>query len=240
MATMASATIPVGPAFAFTMATRQIRVVTVDEHELVQEGLAALINREPDMTVVAAAASGREALDSIRRHRPDVVTLDLLLSDMPGDDLARRILAEFPRTRIVAITSAQGYQHARRALDAGIQGYLSKAAPNSEMVRAIRQVQAGRRAIPGPVAAGIAEHLTEEALTPREIQVLQSVARGNRNKQVAAQLSIAEETVRMHMKNILGKLDANNRTHAVTIAVTRGILRSWDGSGRAAGRTANA
>lgn len=114
------------------------------------------------------------------------------------------------------------------ALDAGIHGYLSKAAPNYELIRAIRQVRAGRRAIPGPVASKVAEHLIEEALTPREIQVLQLVARGNRNKQVAAQLSIADETVRMHMKNILGKLAANDRTHAVTIAVTRGVIRLWE------------
>ena len=150
---------------------------------------------------------------------------------MPGEDLARRILAEFPHTRIVAITSAQGHMQARRALDAGVRGYLSKAASNSELIRAIRRVQAGGRMIPGPVASRIAEHLTEETLTSREIQVLQLVARGNRNKEVAAQLSIAEETVRMHMKNILGKLAANDRTHAVTIAVTRGMLRLWDAIG---------
>src|SRR5882762_80277 len=130
---------------------RPIRVLTVDAHQLVQEGLAAMINREEDMTVVATASSGEEAIDDVRRYRPDVVTLDLLLPDMPGEELARRILAEFPRTRIVAITGAQGPIHARRALDAGVHGYLSKAAPACDLVRAIRQVQAGGRTIPGPV-----------------------------------------------------------------------------------------
>jgi two-component system NarL family response regulator len=157
-----------------------------------------------------------------------VVTLDLLLPDMTGDALARRILAEFPRTRIVAITSAQGHTHARLALDAGVHGFLSKTGSKCDLVRAIRQVQGGGRMIPGPVASKIAEHLTEEALTRRELEVLHLVARGNRNKEVAAQLSIADDTVRMHMKNILGKLAAHDRTHAVTIAVTRGVLRLWD------------
>jgi DNA-binding NarL/FixJ family response regulator len=230
MAAMAPAAITAGTMSVLRAIHRQIRVLTVDEHQLVQEGLAAMINREDDMSVVAAASSGEEAIEAVRCYRPDVVTLDLLLPDMPGEDLARRILAEFPRTRIVAITSAQGHMHARRALDAGVQGYLSKAAPRSELVRAIRQVQAGGRTIPGPVASKIAEHLDEESLTPREIQVLKLVARGNRNKQVAAQLSIADETVRMHMKNILGKLAANDRTHAVTIAVTRGLVQLWEDS----------
>jgi DNA-binding NarL/FixJ family response regulator len=214
---------------ALRIVPRPIRVVTVDGHQLVQEGLAAMINREEDMTVVATASSGAEALDDVRRYRPDVVTLDLLLPDMPGEDLARRILAEFPRTRILAITSAQGHMHARRALDAGVHGYLSKAAPVCELIHAIRQVQAGARIIPGPSPLQVVERLAEDALTTREIQVLQLVAWGNANKQVAAQLSIAGEAVRMHMKSILTKLSANDRTHAVTIAVTRGILRLEEG-----------
>jgi DNA-binding NarL/FixJ family response regulator len=206
---------------ALRIVPRPIRVVTVDGHQLVQEGLAAMINREEDMTVVATASSGAEALDDVRRYRPDVVTLDLLLPDMPGEDLARRILAEFPRTRILAITSAQGHMHARRALDAGVHGYLSKAAPVCELIHAIRQVQAGARIIPGPSPLQVVERLAEDALTTREIQVLQLVAWGNANTQVAAQLSIAVETVRMHVKNILGKLSANDRTHAVTISDAR-------------------
>src|SRR5712671_4337722 len=164
---------------ALRIVPRPIRVLTVDGHQLVQEGLAAMINREEDMTVVATASSGEEAIGDVRRYRPDVVTLDLVLPDMPGEELAQRILAEFPRTRIVAITSAQGHMHARRALDAGVHGYLSKAAPGSELVRAIRQVQAGARMIPGPVPFKAAGHTTHPVLTTREIQVLQLVAWGN-------------------------------------------------------------
>ncbi|HTS31222.1 MAG TPA: response regulator transcription factor [Bryobacteraceae bacterium] len=228
MAAMAAAAIS-GEPFAILRASRRaIRVLTVDEHHLIQEGLAAVINREDDMAVIATAATGEEALEAVRRLRPDVVTLDLVLPDMPGEDLARRILAEFPRTRIVAITSSQGHVQARRALDAGVHGYISKAAPRWEMVRTIRQVRSGARMVPGPIATKLAEHFNEETLTAREIQVLQLVAWGNRNKEVAAQLSIAEETVRMHMKHISGKLAANDRTHAVTIAMSRGLLRLRD------------
>jgi DNA-binding NarL/FixJ family response regulator len=142
---------------------RRIRVLTVDSQQLVQEGLAAMINREQDMTVVATASTGAEALDDVRRYRPDVVTLDLSLPDMRGETLARRILAEFPQTRIVAITSARSHIHARRAVDAGIHGHLSKAAPVCELVHAIRQVQAGERMIPGPVALQAAERRLQVA-----------------------------------------------------------------------------
>ena len=210
---MASAAAAISFLPAFRAVTRAIRVLTVDGHQLVQEGLADMINREEDMTVVAAASTGEEALDAVRRYRPDVVRLDLLLPDMPGEDLARRILAGFPRTRIVAITSAQGHLQARRALDAGVHGYLSKAVPVCELVRTIRQ----------------------------EIQVLRLFAWGNGNKQVAAQLSIACETVRMHIKSILEKLAANDRAHAVTIAVMRGLLRlDWTNDREAYRRTAHA
>lgn len=177
------------------------------------------------MTVIAAAACGSEALETFRRLRPDVVTLDLLLPDMAGDDLAKRILAEFPGARIVVITSARGDVHMLRALESGVQGYVLKGMPQKELVDVIRQVHAGKKVIPRQVATHIAEHMADETLTPREIQVLQLVARGNRNKEVAAHLSIADETVRMHMKHILGKLAAHDRTHAVTIAVTRGVFQ---------------
>src|SRR5215472_7830843 len=169
---MASAAMAMTVSTGLRAVPRRIRVLTVDGHQLVQEGLAAMINREEDMTVVATASSGEEAIYDVRRYRPDVVTLDLLLPDMPGEDLARRILAEFPRTRIVAITSAQGHLNARRALDAGVHGYLSKAEPVWELVRAIRQVQAGERIIPGPVAFQPAAGGAGETLSAREIQVL--------------------------------------------------------------------
>jgi len=214
----------------------------VDANQLFQEGLAAMIHREDDMALVAAASSGKEAIEDVRRCRPDVVIFDLLLPDMPGEDLARRILAEFPSTRIVAITSAQGRVQARRALAAGVHGLLSKAVPIGELVHAIRMVQAGTRMIPGPVPCRAGGKAAGEKLTTREVQVLQSVAWGYANKQVAAQLSIACETVRMHLKYILGKLGARNRAHAVTIAAARGLLRLADGTnrGEAWGSTANA
>jgi two-component system NarL family response regulator len=157
MACASAAIVAVPISARFRVVPRRIRVLTVDSQQLVQEGLAAMINREQDMTVVATASTGAEALDDVRRYRPDVVTLDLSLPDMRGETLARRILAEFPQTRIVAITSARSHIHARRAVDAGIHGYLSKAAPVCELVHAIRQVQAGERMIPGPVALQAAE-----------------------------------------------------------------------------------
>jgi len=207
---------------------RRIRILTVGGQQLVQEGLAAMMDREEDMTVVATAYSGEEAIADVRRYRPDVVTLDLLLPDMPGEDLARQILAEFPGTRIVAITSAHGHRHMRRALDAGVHGYLSKAVSVSDLVDAIRRVHAGERVLPAQVALHTGTRLCGDALTPREIQILQLVAWGNRNFQIAEQLSIAGETVRMYIRSILEKLGANDRTHACTIAVTRGILRLGD------------
>lgn len=224
MATLVSAIVQGtqrGPAFPWT----SIRVLTVDEHPLVREGLAAVINKETGMEVVAEASSGAEAIDYFRDYRPDVVTLDLLLSDMPGEEVASRILAEFPGARIVVITGARGHSHMLRALRAGVRGLVLKGMPHGELLDTIRQVHAGRKVIPREIASTLAEHFGEETLTPRELQVLRLVAQGNRNKQVAGRLSIADETVRMHMKNILSKLAANDRTHAVTIALTRGIFQ---------------
>jgi DNA-binding NarL/FixJ family response regulator len=201
-----------------------IRVLTVDEHPLIREGLAAIINKEPGMVVMAEASTGEEAIESFRNHRPDVVTLDLLLPDMPGETFAHRILAEFPGARIVAITGARGDVHMLRALEAGVKGLVLKGMSSKELLEVIRHVHAGRQMIPREVASALAEHFGDEALTPREVQVLRLVARGNRNKEIAVHLSIADETVRMHMKNILSKLAANDRTHAVTIALTRGVF----------------
>jgi DNA-binding NarL/FixJ family response regulator len=240
MATAAAAIIYVPTASGLRTVPRRIRVLTVDGHQLIQEGLAAMIDREDDMTVVAMASSGEEAIDDVRRYRPDVVTLDLLLPDMRGEDLARRILAEFPQTRIVAITSVRDHMHIRRALDAGVHGYLSKAVPVCELIRAIRHLEGGERIIPGPVACEFAGHVTGEPLTKREVQVLQLAAWGSSNKQIASQLSIAGETVRLHIRNILQKLAANDRTHAVTIALTRRILLLDTNASEVHGRTAYA
>lgn len=204
--------------------TAPIRVLTVDAHPLVREGLASIINKEPDMQVIAEASAGAEALSLYRRLRPDVLTIDLQLPDQPGDAVVREVLAEFPGARIVVITSLQGDAHMLRALDAGAKGLAFKGMPNGELLEVLRQVHTGRKFIPRAVATTLADHLGEESLTPREVQVLRLVARGNRNKEVAAHLAIADETVRMHMKNILGKLAAHDRTHAVTIALTRGFI----------------
>ncbi len=202
-----------------------IRVLTVDEHSLVREGLAAVIQRNGGMQVVAEAGSGTEAIEAFRKYLPDVVTLDLFLPDIPGEEVARQILAEFPNAKIVAITGARGDAHILRALENGVRGLVLKGRQHSELLTTIRQVHSGRKVIPQQVAEMLAEHFGDESLTPREVQVLRMVANGNRNKEVAARLCIADETVRMHMKNILGKLSAHDRTHAVTIALSRGIIR---------------
>lgn len=189
-----------------------------------REGLSALINREDGMEVIAQAGSGSETIDAYRRYLPDVVTLDLQLPDMLGEDVARQILLQSRDVRVIVITGERGDVRLLRALRAGVHGFVLKGMERQELIETIRQVHSGRKRIPSQVATMLAEHVGEESLTPREIEVLRLVARGNRNKQVAAQLSIADETVRMHMKNILGKLSANDRTHAVTIALSRGIL----------------
>jgi DNA-binding NarL/FixJ family response regulator len=207
------------------MGHTSIRVLTADDQPLVQAGLTAIIDNEPDMAVVARVSSGSEAINSYRRYRPDVATVDLLLPDMPGETVAARILEEFPDARIVILTSAQGDVHIVRALETGVQGYVLKGMANEDLLDVIRQVCAGRKMIPREVASRIAEHFADDALTPREVQVLRLVASGNRNKEIAEHLSIAEETVRMHMKNIFSKLGAHDRAHAVTIAVTRGIFQ---------------
>lgn len=201
-----------------------VRVLTVDEHPLIREGLSALINDSDGMSVVAQAGNGREAVNTCRFYRPDVITLDLMLPDILGEEVIRQILVECPAAKIVVITGARGDVRLLRALRAGVHGFVLRGTERQELPETIREVFAGRKRIPDQVASLIAEHVGDELLTPREVEVLGLVAQGNRNKQVARQLLIAEETVRMHMKNILGKLRANDRTHAVTIALSRGIL----------------
>jgi DNA-binding NarL/FixJ family response regulator len=208
----------------FRPSQSSIRVLTVDPDPLVREGLAAVINKETGMEVVEEAATGSQAIEYFRQNRPDVVTLSLLLPDMSGEEVARRILAEYPGAKIVVITSVRGDVQLLRVLESGVRGLVLKGVPHRELIETIRQVHAGRKMVPPNVASMLAEHMGEETLTPREVQVLSLVAKGNRNKQVAAHLSIADETVRMHMKNILSKLSANDRTHAVTIALSRGMF----------------
>jgi DNA-binding NarL/FixJ family response regulator len=205
--------------------TERIRVLSVDDHPLLREGIAALVNSQPDMTLVAQAATGSEALREFRSHRPDVTLMDLRLPDMSGIDAIAAIRGEFPDARILTLTTADGDVDIQRALEAGARGYLPKSLPPAEIVEAIRQVHAGKKRIPPQVAAQIAEHVSDEPLTAREIEVLQHVASGNRNKNIAERLFISEETVKVHVKHVMEKLGASDRTQAVAIAVRRGIIR---------------
>jgi DNA-binding NarL/FixJ family response regulator len=203
----------------------QITVLIADDHMLLREGIAAVIQGENDMTVVAEAGNGREALERYREYRPDVTLMDLLMPQMDGLAAIEAIRGEFPEARIVILTTYRGDAQALRALKAGAAGYLLKSLVRTELLESIRAVHAGRRRIPPEIAAELAEHAADEALSDRELRVLTCVAAGNSNREVAEQLSVCEETVKAHMKNVLSKLRAKDRTHAVTIALKRGIIR---------------
>ena len=205
-------------------ASRRIDVLSVDDHPLMREGIAALIDNQADMRLVGGASTGREALERFREHRPDVTLMDLRLPDMSGIDAMRAIRAEFPDARIVMLTTFEGDVEIQRALEAGARGYLLKSMPPKELLESIRHVHAGRKRIPPEVAAQLAEHFSEDALTPREVEVLRHVAAGNRNKDIAERLTISEETVKVHIKHIMEKLAASDRTQAVSIALRRGII----------------
>jgi DNA-binding NarL/FixJ family response regulator len=204
---------------------RQIRVLSVDDHPLLRQGIAAIINSQPDMLMVAQASTGREAIQQFREQRPDVTLMDLRLPDISGIDAMIAIRSEFPDSRIVMLTTFEGDVEIQRALAAGARGYLLKNMPPKEMVDAIRQVHAGKKRIPHEVASQLAEHISDEALTEREIDVLQHVAGGNRNRDIAERLFISEETVKVHVKHIMQKLGASDRTAAVAIGVRRGIIQ---------------
>ena len=203
----------------------RIRVLSVDDHPLLREGIGALVNAQPDMELVAQAATGRAAVEQYRAQRPDITLMDLRLPDMSGVDALAAIRAEFPEARIVMLTTFEGDVEIQRALAAGARGYLLKSLPPAELIEAIRQVHAGRKRIPNDVAAQLAEHAGEETLTPREIEVLRHIAEGNRNKDVADRLFISEETVKVHVKHVMDKLGASDRTEAVAIAIRRGIIQ---------------
>lgn len=201
-----------------------IQVLSVDDHPLLREGIAALIANQIDMRLVAEASNGREALEQFRKHLPDITLMDLQMPEMSGIDAMSSIRGEFPDARIVVLTTHAGDFQVSRALKAGARAYLLKASLRKELLETIRAVHAGQKRLSSEVAAEIAEHATDEVLTPREIDVLRLVAGGNANKEIGARLSVTEETVKSHVRNILGKLGANDRTHAVAIGVKREII----------------
>jgi len=201
-----------------------IKILSVDDHPLLREGIAALLEGQRDMVLVGESANGRDAIETFRAHRPDVTLMDLQMPEISGIEAIIAIRREFPGARIVALTTYKGDVRAARAFSAGASGFLLKSAVRKDFLDTIRTVHGGRKQIPPEIAAEIAEHHCDDALTEREIEVLREVAAGNANKIVAAELSITEETVKTHIKNILSKLGANDRTHAVTIALKRGII----------------
>jgi len=207
------------------MSDQRIGVFSVDDHPLLRQGIGAIINSQPDMSLVAEAANGSEAIQGFRKHVPDVTLMDLRLPDMSGIDALIAIRTEFPEARIIMLTTFEGDVEVQRALEAGARGYVLKSMPPRELVEVIRQVHAGKKRIPPEVAARLAEHLGDEVLTSREVDVLRLIATGNRNRDIAERLFISEETVKVHIKHIMEKLNASDRTQAVAIAVRRGIIQ---------------
>jgi DNA-binding NarL/FixJ family response regulator len=201
-----------------------IRVLAVDDHPLLREGIAALIAGEEDMELIGEASNGREALDLFRKLKPDITLMDLQMPEMNGIDAIGAIRGEFPDARIIVLTTQPGDVQVSRALKAGARAYLLKGMLRKELLDTIRAVHAGQKRLSSEAAAGIAEHATDDSLTPREIDVLRLIAGGNANKEIGALLSLTEATVKGHVKNILAKLGANDRTHAVTLALKRGII----------------
>jgi DNA-binding NarL/FixJ family response regulator len=205
-----------------------IRILTVDDHPLFRNGIAALLATQADMTLVAEASNGREAIQQFRAHRPDVTLMDLQMPEMNGLDALMAIRGEFPEARVIMLTTYSGDVQVMRSMQVGARAYLLKNLLDKELLRTIRAVHAGRKALSAEASYELAEHATDEALTPAEVEVLRLIAAGNANKQIAAQLSITEETVKGRVKNILAKLGANDRTHAAMIGVRRGIIEPLD------------
>src|SRR5215470_13095560 len=203
-----------------------IRVLAVDDHPLFRNGIAALLATQPDMTLVAEASNGREAIQQFRMHRPDITLLDLQMPDMNGLDAMIAIRREFPEARIIVLTTYTGDVQVLRAMKTGARAYLLKSLLDRELLETIRAVHAGKKALSAEASFELAEHATDELLTPAEVEVLQLIAAGNANKQIADRLSVTEETVKGRVKNILPKLGANDRTHAAMIGVKRGIIQS--------------
>jgi len=201
-----------------------IRILSVDDHPLIRQGIAGLVAAETDMNVIAEAANGRDAIQQFRQHRPDITLMDVQMPEMNGVEAIIAIRDEFPEARIIVLTTYAGDMQALRALKAGARAYLLKDSLHKELLTTIRAVQAGKKSISPEVSFQLAEHATDDALTPAEVRVLRLIAQGNANKEIAAQLSISEDTVKGQVRNILSKLRAKDRTHAAMIGLKRGII----------------
>jgi DNA-binding NarL/FixJ family response regulator len=202
----------------------RIRVLSVDDHPMLREGIGSLINSQRDMAVVAVASTGKDAIETFRAVRPDVTLLDLCLPDRSGLEVMMALRSEFADARIIILTTFERDVEIQRALKAGARGYLLKSMCSDRMIQAVREVHAGKKYVPPEIATGLAEHLSDEALSDREVEVLRHIAQGTRNRDIAKRLFIAEETVKVHIKHIMGKLGAIDRTHSVAIAARRGII----------------
>ncbi len=205
--------------------SEKIRVLTVDDHPLWCMGIASVINAQPDMLLVAQASTGRQAIEYCGKHKPDVILAEVRLPDISGIEAMIAIRDEFPNARFIVLTGFARDNEIRRSLAAGARAYMLKIMPSSELIDVIRQVHAGKKKIPIPIAAKLAEHYSDELLTDREVEVLRHLVNGKRNRDIAEKLFIAEETVKAHMKHILTKLGANDRTHALAIALQRGVIQ---------------
>ena len=201
-----------------------IRILAVDDHPLLRKGIAALVNTEPDLKLVAEASNGKEAIEAFRLHRPDITLMDLQMPEMDGLETVEAIRREFPEARIIVLTTYSGDTQVLRALKGGARGYILKGYVHKELLDAIRAVHAGQKRIPPELAAELADHATDDVVTAREIDVLRLIAAGNSNKEIADRLSIGEATVKSHVTSILSKLDANDRAHAVMVGLKRGII----------------
>jgi DNA-binding NarL/FixJ family response regulator len=204
---------------------QRIRILCVDDHPVVRQGVAGLLAAEPDMALVAEAANGREAIEQFRTHRPDVTLMDLQMPEIGGLDAISAIRGEFPDARIIVLTTYSGDAQAFRALQAGARGYLLKNALHKELLDTIRAVHAGRKTLAADVSFELAEHATDDALTPAEVRVLRLIAHGNANKEIARALGLSEETIKGQVRNILSKLGAKDRTHAAMVGLKRGIIQ---------------